>query len=305
MKHSFPKGPRTMDKASFPTFSVVTPSFNQDAYLEETIKSVLSQKGDFFIDHIIIDGGSTDASVSIIEKYEELLERKQWPVDCRGIRYRWVSEKDEGQTDAIEKGFRMATGDIGVWLNSDDLFYDQNALETVARYFEENDIDLLVGNGINIDSEGKLIGYYQTKRIDMKELIFLDYHILQPAAFLKIRYYLDFPMDRSLNFTFDVDFFIRLLRSGIRFLKVPELLACNRLHFECKTVSGKGRLVKEFMKIQKKHANPFPYHHISWFYKYLAVLAQYRYRDSKVFWQIYLFLRKCCYYAILGTWGRK
>jgi glycosyltransferase involved in cell wall biosynthesis len=295
----------TPSRSFVPTFSVVTPSYNQGAYLEETIKSVLAQKGAFHIDYIIVDGGSTDHSLSIIKKYDDIMKNRQWPVQCLGVSYRWLSEPDEGQSDAIEKGFSMATGDIGVWLNSDDLFYDDKVFQTVADYFERCNVELVVGNGINIDQTGKKIGAYQTKRIDLKELIFLDYHILQPAAFLKTGYYRSFGFDRTLFYTFDVDFFVRLLKAGVRYRKVPEFLACNRLHPESKSVSGMGRLVKEFMIVQGKCSRNPLYRGISWFYKYFSVIAHYRLRNVSAFWNAYRFTRNLCYFIIIGTWGRK
>jgi glycosyltransferase involved in cell wall biosynthesis len=171
------------------TFSIVTPSYNQGRFLEEAIRSVLGQKGDFHIDYIITDGGSTDDSVEIIKKYERLLADGKLQIGCRGIRYRWVSEKDKGQADAIEKGFALTSGDIGAWLNSDDVYFNDEVFAAVARYFNSEDIDLLIGNGILIDRGGNFIGNYQTEKIDIKELIFLDYHILQPSAFLRLEYF--------------------------------------------------------------------------------------------------------------------
>src|SRR5687768_13106779 len=95
-------------------FSVVTPSYNQGRFLAQTIESVLSQEGDFTIDYVISDGGSTDESVEVIKAYEAKLA--SWPVRCRGISYRWWSARDGGQTDAIQKGFAAATGDVLAWM---------------------------------------------------------------------------------------------------------------------------------------------------------------------------------------------
>ena len=92
-------------KESYKTISIVTPSYNQGEYLEETIRSVISQEGDFYIDYLITDGGSTDNSVDIIKKYAEFVSEGSWEKNCLGIDLTWVSEKDAGQTDAINKGF--------------------------------------------------------------------------------------------------------------------------------------------------------------------------------------------------------
>ena len=91
-------------------FSIVTPSYNQGKYIEETIKSVISQEGDFSIDYVIADGGSTDNSVEIIKKYSKLLNDGRYPIKCNDIKFRWWSKKDRGQSDAINQGFNSTDG---------------------------------------------------------------------------------------------------------------------------------------------------------------------------------------------------
>src|SRR5210317_1218279 len=102
------KSVRRGHMADAPIISIVTPSYNQGEFLEETLVSVLSQEGDFFLDYLVIDGASTDGSQEIIRRYAELLEKDELPVRCRGIRFRWFSEPDEGQVDALMKGFDLA-----------------------------------------------------------------------------------------------------------------------------------------------------------------------------------------------------
>ena len=116
-------------------FSVITPSFNNAQYIEQTIKSVLEQNYPNF-EHIVIDGGSTDGTVEILKKHSHL---------------KWVSEKDEGQADALNKGFRMATGDIIAWINSDD-WYEPNIFGNIAEWFERNpDKNIVMGDCNLID----------------------------------------------------------------------------------------------------------------------------------------------------------
>ncbi len=114
-------------------FSIVTPCYNMEKYLEETIKSVVYQKGDFEIEYIIIDGGSTDHSLSIIKKYAEMVKMDS-KLNCRNVTLLYVSEKDNGMYDAINKGFKIATGDIFSWINSDDK-YLQNAFSVISNTF--------------------------------------------------------------------------------------------------------------------------------------------------------------------------
>lgn len=115
-------------------FSIITPVYNSEKYIAETIGSVISQKGDFEIEYTIRDGGSTDKTVEIIKKYELMLQNNAWPIQCRGVKFQWTSEKDNGMYDAINKGFANATGDIFAWINADDK-YLPDAFATVSNIF--------------------------------------------------------------------------------------------------------------------------------------------------------------------------
>jgi len=115
-------------------FSIVTPAFNSERFIAETMESVVSQEGDFQIEYIVADGGSTDGTVEIIKACEERVGRGEG-VKCKAIDFKWFSEKDRGMYDAINRGFARATGDIYAWLNSDDI-YLPGALNIVSRAFE-------------------------------------------------------------------------------------------------------------------------------------------------------------------------
>jgi len=116
-------------------FSIVTPVLNGEKYIAETILSVFSQKGDFEIEYIIVDGGSTDRTVEIISSFQKLLESRLFPMQCKNITLSYVSEKDSGMYAAINKGFSMATGDIYAWINADDL-YLPGAFSLLSRIFQ-------------------------------------------------------------------------------------------------------------------------------------------------------------------------
>ena len=122
--------------------TIITPSYNQGKYLERTILSVLEQKiGN--LEYLVMDGGSTDNSVEILKKYEEFLT--------------WKSERDKGQTDAVNKGLRLASGDIIGWLNSDDIYYE-DAVKKVLKVFEENpEINVVYGNANHIREDDSVI----------------------------------------------------------------------------------------------------------------------------------------------------
>jgi glycosyltransferase involved in cell wall biosynthesis len=218
-------------------FSIITPSYNQGVFLAETIESVISQRGDFSIDYIIIDGGSSDNSVDIIKHYDTLLQHKEWPVNCLGIMFRWVSEQDGGQTDALMKGFRMATGSIFAWLNSDDT-YLPGAFQTAAAFFRDHpDTELMYGDAHYVDSSGAVIGSYRTEEFDLIRLASANI-ICQPAAFFRRQAFEAVGcLDETLDFVMDYDLWIRICRRfPCRYF--PGLLATYRLHEASKTISS-------------------------------------------------------------------
>ncbi|MDD5284667.1 MAG: glycosyltransferase family 2 protein [Desulfuromonadaceae bacterium] len=235
-------------------FSIVTPSYNQGSFLAETILSVISQEGDFSIDYIIVDGGSSDNSVDIIERYDTLLRSGEWPVNCRGITCRWVSEKDRGQTDALTKGFSMADGDIFAWLNSDDT-YLPGTLQIAADYFRDHpDTGLMYGGACYTDAKGINSGEYRTEEFDLDKLAYANI-ICQPAAFFRNQVFREVGgLDKTLDFVMDYDLWIRI---GRRFPcgYLPRLLATYRLHESSKTISS-GTLIKnseESLAVTMRH----------------------------------------------------
>ncbi|MDD2582047.1 MAG: glycosyltransferase family 2 protein [Desulfuromonadaceae bacterium] len=226
----------------FPVISIITPSYNQGAFLAETIESVIAQEGDFAIDYIIVDGGSSDNSVDIIKNYDARLHNGEWPVKCQGITYRWVSERDSGQTDAMMKGFRMASGDIYAWLNSDDT-YLPGALQAAFAFLHAHpDTGLMYGDAHYVDSSGAGISSYHTEEFDLTRLASANI-ICQPAAFFRRDSFETVGgLDGTLHFAMDYDLWIRIGRS-FPCRRVPRPLATYRLHETSKTISS-GTLYK-------------------------------------------------------------
>jgi glycosyltransferase involved in cell wall biosynthesis len=218
------------------TVSIVTPSFNQGTFIRETIESVLRQEGDFILDYIIVDGASTDNSVDIIRRYGSLVDEGNWPVRCRGIRYRWVSEEDKGQSDAIIKGFGMAGGEILSWLNSDDTLLPGALSKVVERFLEVPSTGIIYGKVRYIDAEGHAVGEVDTGPTDHARLAVLN-EICQPGGFFRRSDYdAAGGLDPSLHYVMDHDLWIRMtLRGAPIFL--PEFLASYRLHGESKTAA--------------------------------------------------------------------
>jgi glycosyltransferase involved in cell wall biosynthesis len=142
-------------------FSIVTPAFNSERYIGETIESVISQAGDFSVELIIRDGGSTDGTREVVQRYKKLLLENTYPIQCAGVSLYWHSEKDGGMYDAIKKGFARATGDVYAWINSDDIYLSgafdivQQTLKKfpeilwlkgITSYFNENSTIYTVGH---------------------------------------------------------------------------------------------------------------------------------------------------------------
>lgn len=259
----------------FPTISVITPSFNQGCFLAETIESVISQKGDFSLDYIIIDGGSKDNSVDIIKHYENLLENNIWKIRCKGISFRWISEKDQGQTDAIMKGFGFAEGEILAWLNSDDL-YLPGALDRVISFFsDEPSASIVYGKTHFTDESGDIIGKYPTMAFDEKLLPIFNF-VCQPSVFFRKTAFQEVGgLDMTLDFVMDYDLWIRLSRKS-PFFYVDEFLSTYRLHETSKTISSAAALANhtEALKIVVKHYGWAPLNRV---YGYCFQTVKFRY----------------------------
>lgn len=223
-------------KNPYPTVSVITPSYNQGAFIEETIRSVLSQQGDFFLDYLIIDGGSADRTLEIVRAYDRQVSESRLPISCKGVNFRWMSEKDHGQADAIAKGFALAKGDILAWLNSDDIYY-AGAIDRALRVFRENNhVDVVYGRGVYLDESGNEIGWYPTEPFDRKRLAISDF-VCQPSTFFtRTVYDRCGGVDIDLHYAMDYDLWIRMAARG-NFLYLPDSLSGYRLHGDSKTVS--------------------------------------------------------------------
>lgn len=216
--------------------SVVVPSYNQGQYIEETLRSVLDQ--DYpDLELIVIDGGSTDATVEIIKKYESR------------ITY-WVSEKDKGQSDAINKGFQRATGEIITWLCSDDLF-TPGTLHQVARYFSSLDptVGLIHGGVTVFNKDGDKHNDFGYPDPSVERYI-SGMAFSQPAAFFRKKYFdeVNGRVSESLHYGMDYDLFARLA-TVCHFHPVPDLFARYRMHEESKSVSQQDRFIVDWCRV--------------------------------------------------------
>jgi glycosyltransferase involved in cell wall biosynthesis len=206
------------DGRLWPRISVVTPSYNYAQYLEETIRSVLLQ-GYPNLEYIVIDGGSNDGSLDIIRKYEKWLAY-------------WESGKDGGQSDAINKGFKHSTGQIMAWLNSDD-FYISGALEQVGMNFASERYDLVSGMRFVVDAESRVLQVGKPVHPQSAEAILISGKsgVSQPATFWSRACWETFgPLDTSLHYAMDFDFFLRCALGGVHWGAANSVLATYRHH---------------------------------------------------------------------------
>jgi glycosyltransferase involved in cell wall biosynthesis len=204
-----------------PWVSIVTPSYNQGPFIEETILTVLNQ--DYpRIEYIVMDGGSTDNTLQILRKYEG--------------RLKWVSEKDQGQSDAINKGFQRAKGEILAWLNSDDMYFTGAVRRAVEILQADTEIQFVYGKTRYCDETGKIIGEYPTEPFNYRRLAMFNF-ISQPSTFFKREVFLKAGgLNTDLQFAMDYDLWLRTVsRYKVEYL--PEYLSIFRLHGKSKTIS--------------------------------------------------------------------
>lgn len=219
--------------------SIVTPSYNQGRFLKRTIDSVLNQTYPN-IELIVMDGGSSDESVDILKSY--------------GDRISWVSEKDKGQTDAINKGLVRTSGQILAYLNSDDTL-ELDAVETVVRFFQDNrDVDLVYGDAHYIDVDDNVTGRYLTAAYSFDRLV-QDCCVCQPATFWRSSVVERFGLfDDTLDYVMDYEYWLRVARKGGTIRHLPILLANSRLYPETKTLSARNLIYREIFMVSRKHA---------------------------------------------------
>jgi glycosyltransferase involved in cell wall biosynthesis len=218
-----------------PLVSIVTPSYNQAAYLEETILSVLGQTYPR-IEYILVDGASQDGSLEIIRRYEGKLAH-------------WISEKDKGQTDAINKGFALARGEFLAWLNSDDTLLPDAVEEAVAYLLEHPGVGLVYGDANYIDEKSRVIGKFPAAQTDLPRLRRGYVHIPQQASFFrKALWDRVGPLDDSFFFAMDYDLWTRLAAvSELKYL--PRTWANFRLHADAKTIAADDRCWPEMLRV--------------------------------------------------------
>lgn len=218
--------------------SIITPSFNQGKYIIDNIESILSQNYDNF-EHIVIDGGSTDDTLSILKKYSHI---------------KWLSEKDEGPVDAIIKGINLSKGKIITWVNSDDYLFP-NVLSTIDKAFSDKDIQVVVGNMTCVTPDKKFM--YST---DYREKYYYDYLvrvnsdiITQPSTFfLKDLFNKTCGFNKNLKFVWDYDLFLKMFKLSPPVF-IDKSIAYQRIYDETISRNNAREQAKEMFKVAREN----------------------------------------------------
>jgi glycosyltransferase involved in cell wall biosynthesis len=224
-----------------PLVSIVTPSYNQGHFIRATIESVLNQNYPN-VEYIIMDGGSTDETASVVRDYASRLT--------------FVSEKDRGQSHAINKGFRMARGSILAWLNSDDLYLPGSIRAAVDGFDRNPDAGAVYGEGYLIDYSGeKCTRFPCTEPFNLWKLTYLSDYILQQTVYFR-RDVLDEVggVDEDLHYTMDWDLLIRI---GMKYplVHIPEFMGCLREYPDAKSFTGGTRRIREIGGMLRRHTS--------------------------------------------------
>jgi glycosyltransferase involved in cell wall biosynthesis len=252
-----------------PAVSIVTPSFENASFLPDACLSVSSQT-DLDVEHIVIDGGSRDGTVEFLESQDDV---------------RWVSEPDEGQSDAINKGFGLAEGNVVAWLNADD-FYLEGALSRVLKVFEERPgVDVVFGDCVFIDEHARLLRGKSEHPARRNVLLYHGCYIPSTSTFFRRRILEagDLELDGSLAYVMDTNLFLGLVTKGYEFLHVPEYLAAFRWH------GGNQSLDVDSSRLEKRAVQSRYSSHSAMGYSILAAAYRVRHIAEK---------------AVAGSYGR-
>jgi len=237
-----------------PLISIVTPTYNMGRYLEETIQSVLSQ--DYpNIEYIVMDAGSTDETLAILEKYKGRLEFHSGP--------------DKGTADAINKGFARSHGSVFAYLNADDIYLPGAISAAMRSLAVEPDTGVVYGEANWVDESGQVLGSYPVRPYDAA-LFKQECFISQPAAFIQREAFeLAGRMDPNLQYAYDYDLWIRTSRL-YPMRKIDAVLATSRMHTENKTVGQRRQVLRETLHLLESHYGYVPFQPVHAYASYLV-----------------------------------
>jgi glycosyltransferase involved in cell wall biosynthesis len=237
-----------------PLVSVVTPSLNSERFIARTVESVLGQ--DYpNIEYIVVDGGSTDGTLAILDRYRN--------------RLKYTSGPDGGVADAINKGFAQSRGSIFGWLSSDDTYLPGALSRAVGRLLDVPEAAVVYGEAIWVDEHDDVLGSYPIETPFRPSMLERECSICQPASFmLRDAFEKIGRLDSSLHFAFDYDLWIRLSRQ-YSFTASPECFAASRMHRGTITLGQRRPVLEENIRLLRRH---FGYVPVNWIYGYLSFL---------------------------------
>lgn len=226
-----------------PLVSILTPSFNQAAWLPANLRSVACQTYPR-IEHIVADGGSTDGSVDVLR--------------AAGDAITWTSEPDRGQSHAINKAFSASTGDIIGWMNSDDAYFDCDVVADVVAYFVAHpDVDVVYGHGAQVDEDGTIIWMLWVPRFSARILNVVNF-IGQPVAFIRRSSLTEPMLDESYHFSMDYELWLRLHANGSQFRRIGRITAVDRHQSARKGVTMEDVLHTDIDRLGTTHGRAYP-----------------------------------------------
>ena len=247
--------------SELPLVSIVTPSYNMAQYLEETIQSVLSQ--DYpRIEYLVMDGGSKDGTVDLLKKYNGRLQ--------------WVSQPDNGQSDAVNLGFERTHGEIFAFLNADDI-YLPGAISAAVRQFQETpNVGVVYGEAWYTSQTGSIIGRYPTKSYN-KDMLGMQCYICQPASFIRRDVWQSMNgLNAKLHYALDYDLWVRISRQ-YSMVSIPDYLATSRMYKDNKTIRLRRVGLREIMALLDRYFSYIPPH---WMY---ALCSTYLHKEADGF----------------------
>lgn len=226
--------------SQLPLVTIITPCYNSAQFIEETIQSVLAQTYPH-IEYIVMDGGSTDGTVAIAQRYADRLTI--------------ISEKDRGQTHAINKGWNMAKGDILAWLNADDTYFPDTVARAVAFLETHHDIDWIYGTGTSLDAHGNPMPFrHPVYTWDYNKLLTENCFIIQPTVFLRREVFIESgELDDSLHYSMDYEYWLRIGRKFTAQL-VPEVKVAVKIFRSTKTRSGGYKRMVEIEQMLRTYS---------------------------------------------------
>jgi glycosyltransferase involved in cell wall biosynthesis len=253
--------------------TIITPSLNQEKYLGQTIDSVINQAGDFELEYIIVDGFSIDNSQNMIKKYDKLINSGKFKPKCKKLIFKWISERELGQSRAINKGFQISTGSILNWICADDLL-ESGALQKVVNFFKLHlDSQVVFANTKYIDKLNIPIGGLASREFTRKELInrwnfvYVKFSLPQPSTFFRREVLEKVGLINENNrLCMDYEWYLKINKT-YKFFFLNKILSSTRVHSFTKSFLYENQQYKDSISISKKYWNEnYPYYFLSYYF---------------------------------------